>query len=81
MRNTHFDLTRPKQAFVEGHRGLDRVFVGELNVRETFWMASEFIAENGDSIHRATAVEVVLQLLGSRTIIHIADVNRSGGKI
>lgn len=36
-----------------------------------FWVACEFVAQNSDPVHVATAIKVDLQLIGSRPIIHL----------
>lgn len=52
----------------------DTLTQANRNLPSPFRMASEFVTQNSDPVHVTTAVEVDLQLICSRPIIHLCPI-------
>lgn len=70
-----FDLPAFEETLVEGLGRVHAVGIGEFDVGESFRVAGEFVAEDGDSLDRPASVKVRLQLLGRCRVVYVTDVN------
>lgn len=75
---TDLYLAAAEKGLVQGHGGVDRVLVRELDVGEALGVAVELVAEDRDPVDAAAAVKVGLQLVGRGAVIHVAHVHGAG---
>lgn len=56
---TYFDLSAPKERFIQRHGSLNRIFVSKFNIGKTFRLAIPFVAEYSNSINGTTTMEML----------------------
>jgi len=67
----YLDLPAPEQALVHGHGCGHGLSVSKLDVGKALWVAIVLVAQYGHSVDAATAVEVLLKLLGSCSVVNL----------
>lgn len=71
----NFDLPATEQSFIHGECSFDKILWAKLNVSKAFRVAVNFITENRDAVDWAASMEVRLQFLGRRSVVHISYVD------